>query len=86
MAAPLAGRSGASCCVVRRAPGVLWVPPVSVRQRLWGGERVCLCGAGLWVMSHRRMPSRCVSWRVSRRLQLPTKRQCPDLVDREDGA
>ena len=30
-------------------------------------EGVCLCGAGLWVMSHRRMPSRCVSWRVSRR-------------------
>ena len=66
MAAPLAGGSGASCCVVRRAPGVLWVPPVSVRRRLWGGERVCLCGAGLWVMSHRQMPSRCVSWRVSR--------------------
>ena len=46
---------------------MLWVPPVSVRRRLWGGEGVCLCGAGLWVMSHRRMPSRCVSWRVSRR-------------------
>ena len=26
-----------------------------------------MCGAGLWVMSHRRMLSRCVSWRVSRR-------------------
>ena len=25
------GGSGASCCVARRAPGVLWVPPVSVR-------------------------------------------------------
>ena len=59
--------SGASCCVVRRASGVLWVPPVSVRRRLWGGEGVCVCGAGLWVMSHRRMPSRCVFWRVSRR-------------------
>ena len=50
-----------------RAPGVLWVPPVSVRRRLWGGEGVCVCGAGLWVMSHRRMLSCCVSWRVSRR-------------------
>ena len=67
MAAPLAGGSGASCCVARRAPGVLWVSPVSVRRRLWGGEGVCACGAGLWVMSHRRMPSRRVSWRVSRR-------------------
>ena len=67
MAAPLAGGSGASCCVARRAPGVLWVSPVSVRRRLWGGEGVCACGAGLWVMSHRRMPSRCASWRVSRR-------------------
>ena len=46
---------------------MLWVSPVSVRRRLWGGEGVCVCGAGLWVMSHRRMPSRCVSWRVSRR-------------------
>ena len=46
---------------------MLWVSPVSVRRRLWGGEGVCACGAGLWVMSHRRMPSRCVSWRVSRR-------------------
>ena len=46
------------------------MPPVSVRRRLWGGEGVCVCGAGLWVMSHRRMPSRCVSWRVScRRLR-----------------
>ena len=62
---PLAGGSGASCCVVRRAPGVLLVPPVSVRRRLWGGEGVCLCGAGLRVMSHRWMPSRCVSWSVS---------------------
>ena len=44
-----------------RAPRVLWVPPVSVRRRLLGGEGVCVCGAGLWVMSHRRMPSRCVS-------------------------
>ena len=44
---------------------MLWVPPVLVRRRLWGGEGVCVCGAGLWVMSHRRMPSRCVSWRVS---------------------
>ena len=26
-----------------------------------------MCGARLWVMSHRRMASRCVSWRVSRR-------------------
>ena len=67
MAAPLAGGSGASCCVARRAPGVLWVSPVSVRRRLWGGEGVCACGAGLWVMSHRRMPSRRASWRVSRR-------------------
>ena len=63
----MAGGSGASCCVMRRAPGVLWVPPVPVRRRLWGGEGVCVCGVGLWVMSHRRMPSRCVSWRVSRR-------------------
>ena len=61
------GGSGASCCVACRAPGVLWVPPVSVRRRLWGGDGVCVCGAGLWVMSHRRMPSRCVFWRVSRR-------------------
>ena len=67
MAAPLAGGSGASCCVARRASGVLWVSPVSVRRRLWGGEGVCACGAGLWVMSHRRMPSRRASWRVSRR-------------------
>ena len=49
------GGSGASCCVARRAPRVLWVPPVSVRRRLWGGEGVCLYGAGLWVMSHRQM-------------------------------
>ena len=46
---------------------MLWVPPVSMRRRLWGDEGVCVCGAGLWLMSHRRMPSRCVSWRVSRR-------------------
>ena len=59
--------SGASCCVARRAPGVLWVPLVSVRRRLCGGEGVCVCRVGLWVMSHRRIPSRCVSWRVSRR-------------------
>ena len=26
---------------------MLWVPPVSVRGRLWGGEGVCVCGAGL---------------------------------------
>ena len=26
---------------------MLWVPPVSVRRRLWGGEGVCVCGAGL---------------------------------------
>ena len=45
---------------------MLWVPPVSVRRRLWGAEGVCVCGAWLWVMSHRRMLSRCVSWRVSR--------------------
>ena len=45
------------------APGVLWVPLVSVRRRLWGGKSVCVCGVGLW-MSHRQMPSRCVSWRV----------------------
>ena len=44
MAAPLAGGSGASCCVARRAPGVLWVSPVSVRRRLWGGEGVYACG------------------------------------------
>ena len=36
------GGSGASCCVARRAPGVLWVPPVSVRRRLWGGGGVCV--------------------------------------------
>ena len=43
-----AGRgSGASCCVARRAPGELWVSPVSVRRHLWGGEGVCACGAGL---------------------------------------
>ena len=46
---------------------MLWVYAVSVRRRLWGGEGVCACGAGLWVMSHRQMPSRCVCWRVSRR-------------------
>ena len=46
---------------------MLWVSPVSVRRRLLGGEGVCACGAGLWVMSHRRMLSRRVSWRVSRR-------------------
>ena len=45
---------------------MLWAPPVSVLRRLWGGEGVCVCGVGHWVMSHRRMPSRCVSWRVSR--------------------
>ena len=38
------GRGLASCCVARRAPGVLWVSPVSVRRRLWGGEGVCACG------------------------------------------
>ena len=34
------------------------------RRRLSGGEGVCVCGAGLRVMSRRRMPSRCVSWRA----------------------
>ena len=49
---------------------MLWVSRMSVRRRLWGGEGVCACGGGLWVMSHRRMPTRCLSWRVScRRLR-----------------
>ena len=43
MVAPLAWGSGESCCVARRAPGVLWVSPVSVRRRLWGGEGECFC-------------------------------------------
>ena len=42
MVAPLAGGSGASCCVARRAPEVLWVLPVSVRRRLWVARGVCL--------------------------------------------
>ena len=36
-----------SCCVARRAPGVLWVPPVLMRRRLWGGGGGCVCGVGL---------------------------------------
>ena len=46
---------------------MLLVPPVSLCRRLWGAKGVCVCGAGLWVISHRRMPSRCVSWGVSSR-------------------
>ena len=70
MVAPLAGGSGASCYVARGAPGVLCVLPVSVRRHLRGGEGVCVRGVGLGVMSHRRLPSLSVSWRVScRRLR-----------------
>ena len=35
--------------MARSAPGVLWVPPVLVHQRFWGGEGPCVCGVGLWV-------------------------------------
>ena len=70
--APPAGESGASCCVARGVPGVLRVgavsvSPVSVRRRLRGGEGVSVGGGGLGVMSHRRLPSLRVAWRVSRR-------------------
>ena len=64
MVAPLARGSGASSCVVRGAPGVLPVLPVSVRGRLRGGEGVYVRGVGLGVMSYRRLPSLRVSWRV----------------------
>ena len=67
MVAPLAGGSGASCCVVRGAPGVLWVLLASVRQRLRVGEGLGVCGCWLGVMCHRRLPSLPVPWRVSRR-------------------
>ena len=41
------GGSGASCCLAHRAPGVLRVLPVSVRQSFWGGKG-CVCpGLGL---------------------------------------
>ena len=45
--------------------GAMWVLPVSVQHQLWGGEGVSVCWVGLEVMSHRRVPSLCVSWRVS---------------------
>ena len=66
------GGSGASCCVACEVPGVLRdgavsVLPLSVRRRLRGGQGVSLCGVGLELMSHRRLPSLCVAWRVSRR-------------------
>ena len=64
--------SGASCCEVRGVSGLLRVgavsvAPVSVCQRFRAGEGVSVCGGGLGVITHRRLPSLCVSWRVSRR-------------------
>ena len=63
----LAGGSDALCCLALTAPALLWVLPVSMRRRLWGGEGVCVRGVGLGVMFHRHLPSRHISWRVSRR-------------------
>ena len=66
------GRAGASCCVARGDPRLLRVRlvpvlPLSVRRRLRAGEALSVCGGGLGVMSNRRLPSLCVSWRVSSR-------------------
>ena len=60
MGAPLAGGSGASCCVARGVPGLLQVRavsvlPVSVRRHLWDGKGVSEGGAGHGVMFHRRL-------------------------------
>ena len=58
-----------SCCVACRVSGLLWVGlvpvlPLSVRGRMRGGEGWCVRGVGLGLMSHRRLPSLRVSWRV----------------------
>ena len=58
--APPARGSSASCCVARRAPGVLRVRavsalPASVPWRLWGGKGLSSNGAGPSVTSHRRL-------------------------------
>ena len=51
-------------CGARR-PKMLRVLRVSVRRSFWAGEGRAVRGVGLGVMSHRRLPSRRVSWRVS---------------------
>ena len=70
--APLAGWSGASCCVARPAPVVcvLWVLLVPAPGRLRCGDGVCVYGVGLGVMSQRRIPSLHVFWKpCGRRLR-----------------